>query len=132
MLAWHESPNKTKSFLDWLVLVPERVPHSFVVSQGSILGGSGCSWSAPVYIIGGHFPDGFPQEEDPVPADGLPHSAHGHAVHVNQNIPPRVFNSGRKKNRNPPIKPIYREYRDFLFLFLFLLFFIYFLIYFLV
>jgi len=24
-----------------------------------------------------------------------------------------------KKNRNPPIKPIYREYRDFLFLFLF-------------
>ena len=37
-----------------------------------------------------------------------------------------------KKNRNPPIKPIYREYRDFLFLFLFFLFFIYFLIYFLV
>ncbi|KAG2628337.1 hypothetical protein PVAP13_3KG376762, partial [Panicum virgatum] len=70
LLAWHESPNKTKSFLDCLVLVPERVPHSFVVSQGSILGGSGCSWSAPVYIIGGHFPDGFPQEEDPVPADG--------------------------------------------------------------
>jgi len=88
LLAWHESPNKTKSFLDCLVLVPERVPHSFVVSQGSILGGSGRSWSAPVYIIGGHFPDGFPQEEDPVPADGLPHSAHGHAVHVNQNIPP--------------------------------------------
>jgi len=88
LLAWHESPNKTKSFLDCLVLVPERVPHSFVVSQGSILGGSGHSWSAPVYIIGGHFPDGFPQEEDPVPADGLPHSAHGHAVHVNQNIPP--------------------------------------------
>ena len=34
-----------------------------------------------------------------------------------------------EKNRNPPIQPIYREYRDFLFLFLF---FIYFLIYFLV
>ena len=28
-----------------------------------------------------------------------------------------------EKNRNPPIKPIYREYRDFLFLFLFFLFF---------
>ena len=37
-----------------------------------------------------------------------------------------------EKNRNPPIKPIYREYRDFLFLFFIFLFFIYFLIYFLV
>ena len=27
------------------------------------------------------------------------------------------------KNRNPPIKPIYREYRDFLFLFFIFLFF---------
>ena len=123
-LAWHESPNKTKSFLDYLVLVPERVPHSFVVSQGSILGGSGRSWSAPVYIIGGHFPDGFPQEEDPVPADGLPHSAHGHAVHVNQNIPPRVFNSGRKKKSEPTDKTDISGISGF-FIFIFIYLFIY-------
>ena len=30
-----------------------------------------------------------------------------------------------KKNRNPPIKPIYREYQDFLFLFLFFFIFLF-------
>ena len=88
LLTWHEGPNKTKSFLDCLVLTPEHVPHSFIVSQGSVLGGNGRSWFAPVYIIGGHFPDVFPQDEDPVPANGIPHPAHGHVAHVNQDILP--------------------------------------------
>ena len=43
---------------------------------------------------------------------------------------PRVFNSSREKNRSSPIKPKYREYRNFLFLFFNFLF--SFLIYFLV
>ena len=32
LLVWHEGANKTKTFLDCLVLSLERVPHSFVVS----------------------------------------------------------------------------------------------------
>jgi hypothetical protein len=56
LLVCHEGTKKTKSFLDCLVLSPERIPHSFIVPQGSVLGGNGRSWTAPVYIIGGHFP----------------------------------------------------------------------------
>ena len=44
-----------------------------------------------------------------------------------RHMPPRVFNSGRKKNRPSPIKSKYWEYRDFLFLFLFFIFYVYFL-----
>jgi hypothetical protein len=87
-LTWHEGTNKTKSYLDCLVLSPERIPHSFVVSQGSILGGNGRSWSAPVYIIGGQFLDGFPPDEEPVPNDGNPHPLHGHVIHMNPDVPP--------------------------------------------
>jgi hypothetical protein len=41
----------------------------------------GRSWSVPVYILNGHFPDVFPADEDPVPLDGDPHPEH----------PPMVF-----------------------------------------
>ena len=53
LLVWHEGANKTKTFLDCLVLILERVPHSFVVSQDTVLGGNGRSWAAPIFIIGG-------------------------------------------------------------------------------
>lgn len=58
---------------------------SVVVSRGSVLGGNGQSWTAACYILDGHFPDAFPPEEDPVPADGNPHSIHG-APTVNPNV----------------------------------------------
>ena len=32
LLVWQEGANKTKTFLDCLVISPERIPHSFVVS----------------------------------------------------------------------------------------------------
>lgn len=40
----------------------------------------GRSWSVPVYILDGHFPDAFPAEEDPVPFDGEPHPEHAPVV----------------------------------------------------
>ncbi|CAN6196796.1 unnamed protein product [Urochloa humidicola] len=86
LITWYESPNKSKTILDCLVLSPHRIPRSMVVSQGSLLGGNGRSWTAPVYIIGGQFPDGFPADEDPVPVDGNPHPAHGFIAHANPDI----------------------------------------------
>jgi len=69
-----------------LVLSPDRVPQSMVVSHGTTLGGNGRSWSIPTYILsGGHFPDAFPGDEDPVPQNGNPQPPHGH-VHVNPNV----------------------------------------------
>jgi hypothetical protein len=41
----------------------------------------GRSWSVPVYILNGPFPDVFPADEDPIPLDGDPHTEH----------PPMVF-----------------------------------------
>ena len=53
-----------------------------------LMGGSGRSWSVPTFILDGHFPDIFPLDEDPVPADGNPHPEHGEVgninIHINQ------------------------------------------------
>ncbi|RLN35671.1 hypothetical protein C2845_PM03G28780 [Panicum miliaceum] len=86
LLHWYEGPNKSRVFSQCLVLSPERVPRSIVISQGSVLGGNGRSWSVPVFILGGHFPDAFPADEDPVPADGNPHPVHGQVQQGNINI----------------------------------------------
>lgn len=85
LLHWFEGPNRTRVLLECLILRPERVPQSVVLSRGSVLGGNGQSWSAACYILDGHFPDAFPPEEDPVPANGHPHPIHG-APLVNQNV----------------------------------------------
>lgn len=53
-LHWYEGPNKSRVLTQCLVLSPDRIPRSVVISQGSILGGNGKSWSAPVYILDGH------------------------------------------------------------------------------
>jgi hypothetical protein len=37
-----------------------------------------------VFILNGNFPDGLPQDEDPVPADGLPHPMDGNVQHGNE------------------------------------------------
>jgi len=39
----------------------------------------------PTYILGGHFPDGLPGDEDPIPADGNPHPMHGAPLAGNPN-----------------------------------------------
>ena len=59
------------------------MPRSLIVSPGSLLGGAGRSWSVPVFILKGHFPDVFPQNEDPVPLDGNPHPVNGHILEGN-------------------------------------------------
>jgi hypothetical protein len=39
-----------------------------------------------VFILDGHFPDGFPGDEDPVPMNGNPHPLHGDVVDGNPNV----------------------------------------------
>ncbi|CAO2144855.1 unnamed protein product [Urochloa humidicola] len=85
LLHWFEGPNKSRILTQCLVISPERVPRSVVISQGSVNGGNGRSWSVPVFILGGHFPDAFPGDEDPVPENGNPHPVHAHAINVNVN-----------------------------------------------
>jgi hypothetical protein len=77
MLNWHQGLNKSRTLVHCLLIAPERVPRSVVVSQGTSIGGNGQSWTVPTYILGGHFPDGMPSDEDPIPADGKPHPMHG-------------------------------------------------------
>ena len=73
LLHWFEVPNKSRVLVQCMLLSPDRVPRSVMVSQGTLLGGNGRSWSVPTYILDGHFPNIFPPDEDPVPADGNPH-----------------------------------------------------------
>ncbi|TVU06152.1 hypothetical protein EJB05_49350, partial [Eragrostis curvula] len=74
LLYWDSnSANKSRVIVRVLVLSPNRIPRSLVVSEGSVLGGNGRSWSVPVYILNGAFPDEFPPGEDHVPLDGNPH-----------------------------------------------------------
>jgi hypothetical protein len=64
LIRWFEGPNKSRVIARCLILSPDRVPRSLVVSQGTMLGGAGRSWTVPVFILNGNFPDGFPQDED--------------------------------------------------------------------
>ncbi|CAN6199417.1 unnamed protein product [Urochloa humidicola] len=87
LIHWIDGPNKSRVLTQCLVISPERVPKSVVVFQGTFLGGNGRSWSVPVFILGGHFPDAFPPDEDPVPVDGNPHPVQGQVNEGNPNIP---------------------------------------------
>ncbi|TVU17546.1 hypothetical protein EJB05_33589, partial [Eragrostis curvula] len=74
LLFWDSTDNnKSRVLVRVLVLSPDRIPRSLIVSQGTMLGGQGRSWTVPVYILDGGFPDAFPGGEDPVPLDGNPH-----------------------------------------------------------
>ena len=72
--------NKSRILVQALILSPDWVPRSFVVSRGTLIGGMGRSWSVPIYILNGNFPDAFPADEDPMPFDGEPHPEHGLVV----------------------------------------------------
>ena len=85
MLNLHQGPNKSRTLVHCLILAPERVPRSVVVSRGTSIGGQGRSWSVPTFILGGNFPGGMPGDEDPIPADGNPHPAHGVPLAGNPN-----------------------------------------------
>jgi len=76
LLEWYRDENKSRILAQVLVLSPDRVPRSLIVSRGTMIGGMGRSWTVPVYILNGHFPDHFPADEDPVPFDGEPHPEH--------------------------------------------------------
>ena len=76
LLEWYRDENKSRILVQCLLLNPDRVPRSLVVSRGTMIGGMGRSWSVPVYILDGHFPDVFLGDEDPVPFDGEPHPEH--------------------------------------------------------
>ncbi|TVU08508.1 hypothetical protein EJB05_41913, partial [Eragrostis curvula] len=89
LLYWDSnSTNKSRVLVRVLVLSPDRVPRSLVVSQGTMLGGNGRSWTVPVYILDGQFPDIFPADEDPVPDDGNPHPLPHHAPQIIGNQQP--------------------------------------------
>lgn len=85
LLHWYESPNKSRVLIQCLVIAPERVPRSIVLSQGTILGvvvnlGQPlCTFlMATSHML-------FPHDENPVPADGNPHPIHGVPV-LNPNV----------------------------------------------
>jgi hypothetical protein len=69
-----------------LVLSPDRVPRSLVVSQGTLPVGNGRSWSVPTYLLDGQFPDDFPPDEHPVPDNGIPHPLNGVVHNINPNV----------------------------------------------
>ena len=87
LISWLEGPNKSRILAKCLLLVPDLVPRSLVVSQGSLLGGMGCSWTIPISILDGHFPDAFPQNEDHVPFDGITDPVNGAVHEDNPNVP---------------------------------------------
>lgn len=76
LLEWYKYENRSCILVQALVLSPDRVPRSLVVSCGTLIGGMGRSWLVPVYILNGHFPDAFPANEDLAPMDGEPHPEH--------------------------------------------------------
>lgn len=77
LLDWFTDHNKSWLLARVLVINQDQVPRSLVVSRGTTLGGNGRSWSVPVYILNGQFPDAFLGDEDPVPLDGEPHPEFG-------------------------------------------------------
>lgn len=85
-LYWHKGPNKTRSLIKCLILAPECVPRSVVISRGSSMGGASRSWSAPTFILGGEFVDQLIVEEDALPPDGNPHPAHGAPLQGNLDV----------------------------------------------
>jgi hypothetical protein len=76
LLEWYRDTNKSRILVQVLLLSSDRVPRSLIVSRGALIGGAGRSWTVPVYILNGHFPDAFPADENPVPIDGEPHPEH--------------------------------------------------------
>nr|TKW14262.1 hypothetical protein SEVIR_5G156900v2 [Setaria viridis] len=98
LLHWFEGPTKSRILTQCLVLTPDRVPCSVVVSQGTTLG-NGRSWSVPVLILGGHFPDAFLADEDPVPAGGNSHPGHGGVATTEEELAPQNQNE-MQNNKN--------------------------------
>ena len=86
LIRWFEGPNKSRVLVQCLKLSPERIPRSIVLSQGTLMGGTGRSWSIPMFLLSGQFPDVFLPDEDPVPADGNPHPDQGEVGNVNLNV----------------------------------------------
>jgi hypothetical protein len=76
LLEWYRDSNRSRILAQVLLLSPDRVPRSLIVSRGTMIGGAGRSWTVPVYILNGNFPDVFPADEDPVPFYGEPHPEH--------------------------------------------------------
>lgn len=83
-LFWHQSRNKSVSLVHCRVLDPTRVPRSVVISQGTAVGANNRSWTVPTYILGGNIAE-ILGDEDPIPADGNPHPAHGQPLAGNPN-----------------------------------------------
>lgn len=63
LLDWYHDENKSRILAQALILSPDRMLRSLAVSRGTLIGGMGRSWSVPVYILNGHFPDAFPADE---------------------------------------------------------------------
>jgi hypothetical protein len=81
VLTWYTIDNKSRLLARVILPSLNRVPHSLIISRGSLMGGLGRSWVVPVYILNRNFPDEFLGEEDLVPFDGEPHPEHGPPSH---------------------------------------------------
>lgn len=86
LLCWYEGPNKSRIFAKCMLLSPDSIPWSVGVSHGTTLGGVGRSWSVPIFMLNGQFPNGFRMDEDPVPTDGNPHPVNGHVLYANPDV----------------------------------------------
>ena len=95
LLEWYRDENKSRILVQVLLLSPDRVPRSLIVSRGTLIGGMGCSWAVSVYILNGQFPDAFPADEDLVPFDGEPHPEHPPVV-----LGPNVQNPNWENEQN--------------------------------
>jgi hypothetical protein len=81
VLTWYTNDNKSRLLARVLLPSLNRVPHSLIISRGSLMRGLGRSWVVSVYILNRNFPDEFLGEEDLVPFDGEPHPEHGPPSH---------------------------------------------------
>jgi hypothetical protein len=56
LLEWYRDANKSRILCQVLLLSPDRVPRSLIVSHGTMVGGMGRSWSVLVLYLEWQFP----------------------------------------------------------------------------
>jgi hypothetical protein len=55
LLEWYRDANKSRILVQVLLLSPDRVPRSLIVSRGTMIGGTGQSLAVSGYILNRNF-----------------------------------------------------------------------------
>lgn len=92
LLDWYRDEIKSWILAQDLILSPDRIPRSLIVSHGMMIGGAGRSWAVLVYILNGNFLDAFPYRC--VPIDG-----HTRSTHLLFWVPIQLTQIGKKSSR---------------------------------